>query len=83
MIYLYITKILDDDIILSQAIQFFFAGFETTSGLAAFTLYELALNQNIQDRLRKEIADTVDKHGSCTYDAIKDMKYLDMVTKGT
>lgn len=84
MLYCFYPTIffLDNDVLLSQAIQFFFAGFETTSGLAAFTLYELAFNPDIQERVRKEIADTVRSHGSCTYDAIKDMKYLDMIIKG-
>lgn len=45
-----------------------------------FTIYELALNQDIQDRLRSEIEDVLSKHdGKVTYDAIMEMKYLDMV----
>jgi cytochrome P450 family 6 len=45
-----------------------------------FTTYELALNQDIQDRLRDEINEVVEKHGGeVTYDAINEMKYLDMV----
>lgn len=45
-----------------------------------FTLYELALNQDVQDRLRKENQEILDKHdGEATYDAIMQMKYLDMV----
>lgn len=58
------------------------AGFETTSVTAALTLYELALNHYIQDRVRREVKSTIEKHGSCTYDALKDMTYLDMVLKG-
>ena len=49
-----------------------------------FSTYELALNQDIQDRLRTEIQEVLDKYnGEVTYDAIKEMKYLDMVFKET
>lgn len=45
-----------------------------------FALYELAVNQLIQDRLRSEIQDVLDKHnGEVTYESIMQMKYLDMV----
>jgi cytochrome P450 family 6 len=45
-----------------------------------FSTYELALNQDIQDRLRNEINEVLARHnGEVTYDAIMEMKYLDMV----
>jgi len=47
-------------------------------------LYELALNQKIQDKLRKEIDEEYIKHGDdLTYEDIKKMSYLDKVFKGT
>ena len=45
-------------------------------------LYELALHQNIQDKLRYEIKELMKKDGKFTYDNIKEMKYLDKVFKG-
>lgn len=49
-----------------------------------FAAYELALNQDIQNRLRHEISEVLAKHnGAITYDGIMEMKYLDMVFNET
>lgn len=49
----------------------------------AFTLYELALNQDVQDKLREEIKEVTSRHnGNISYDAMVDMKYMDMVISG-
>lgn len=73
---------LTDSLLTSQAFVFFAAGFETSSTTISHALYELALNQHIQDRLRKEIREVYDKHqGVLTYDAVKEMKYLDKFFK--
>jgi len=47
------------------------------------TLYELALNPKIQDKLREEINEEYIKHGDdLTYGDIKKMSYLDKIFKG-
>lgn len=44
-------------------------------------MYELALNPEIQSRLRQEINTGVEKNnGILTYDLLCDLKYLDMAT---
>jgi cytochrome P450 family 6 len=49
-----------------------------------FMSYELAMNQDIQDRLRDVINEVLSKHnGEATNDAILEMKYLDMVFNET
>ena len=63
--------------------MFFAAGFETSATTMSFCLYELALNMDIQDRLRNEIDTVLKKHGdSVTYEGIQEMKYLDKIVSG-
>ena len=66
----------------AQAVQFFSAGNETTSLTLAFTMYELAINKDVQYRLRQEVKETFNKYGDFTYEAIQEMTYLDMVLNG-
>nr|XP_034187550.1 probable cytochrome P450 6a13 isoform X1 [Osmia lignaria] len=75
---------LDENSIAAQAFVFFAAGYETSSNTIAFCLYELALNAEIQERTRRDIQDAIDnRDGKLTYDAVQDMKYLDMVIAET
>ncbi|XP_030368881.1 probable cytochrome P450 6a14 [Scaptodrosophila lebanonensis] len=68
----------------AQAFVFFIAGFETSSSTMAFCLYELALHQEIQDRLRKEIESVLEAlDGELTYEAMQQMHYLDQVLAET
>ncbi|XP_044265598.1 cytochrome P450 6k1-like [Tribolium madens] len=75
--------IFDDIKVAAQALTFFSAGNDTTSLTITFALYELALNTDIQDRLRKDIRKQYEAHGDFTYEAIQEMKYLDMVLSET
>ena len=55
-------------------------GFETSSTLITFTLFELAINPDIQDQLREEIKSGLEENdGKLTYDLLFGFKYLDMV----
>ena len=74
---------LDDEDIISQALVFFLAGFDTTSTLLCFVCYELATHPDVQKRLQEEIDKTMQENGGkFTYEAIHSMKYLDMVVSG-
>lgn len=67
----------------AQAFIFFLGGFETSSTAMTFTLYELCMNEKIQERLRKEIIDITTKYeGKITYESINEMAYLDNVVHG-
>nr|CAH7720140.1 unnamed protein product [Callosobruchus chinensis] len=63
--------------------MFFFGGCETSAGLINFLFYELAANQEIQIRLRKDIQATLKQcDGNLTYEALVKMEYMDMVVSG-
>lgn len=67
----------------AQCFIFFIAGFETASSTLTFVLYNLAMNQDIQEKLRNEINEVVKKNGGkVTYEGLKEMEYLQMVFDG-
>jgi cytochrome P450 family 6 len=67
----------------AQAFVFFVAGYETSSAMMTFCLFELLLHQDIQKRVREEIDVVLRKHdGNITYEAIQEMDYLDKVVSG-
>lgn len=67
----------------AQAYVFFLAGFETSSTTVTFCLYELAKNQDIQNKVREEIQTMIKKNGDLTYNALNDMNYLHKVISGS
>ena len=74
---------IDGDNFVGHISQFLIAGLETTGSTIAYALYELALNPEIQNRLRTEIMQVLNKHnGELTYDGIQEMAYLYMVVSG-
>ena len=74
-----VTREWDDQDMAAQCFIFFLAGFDTVATTMSFAAYELAINQDIQDRIRAEIED-VEKdvsNGTVNYDQIQKMKYMD------
>ncbi|CAH1163159.1 unnamed protein product [Phaedon cochleariae] len=65
------------DEIIGQTFSFFTAGFETSATTTTMTLFELAENQEAQDRLREEVISTFEKNNNdLSYEALMGMKYL-------
>ena len=68
----------------AEGFIFYTGGFETSSSTLTFCLYELALNPDIQEKLRVEIQDGLKRNdGKATYDFVMNSQYLDMVAKET
>ncbi|XP_069676194.1 cytochrome P450 9e2-like [Periplaneta americana] len=77
-------RVLDDEDVVAQCVVFFLAGFDTASTFICFVCYHLAVDQDIQTRLQKEIDETLrEGGGKFSYEALNGMKYLDMVVSET
>lgn len=66
---------------MAHGLIFFVGGTETTSSAIAFTLYELCMNPDIQDKLRSEIVGVISSKGF-NYESLQEMKYLEMCVQG-
>jgi len=77
-----VSKLSDDEIV-AQSIIFLLAGYETSSNTLSFILYHLALNSDVQDKLRTEIKETVESNAKrkSLYELAQNMEYLDCVIK--
>ncbi|KAG5871739.1 hypothetical protein JTB14_017892 [Gonioctena quinquepunctata] len=62
----------------AHAASFFVDGYETSSLVMSFLLFELASNPIVQRKLREEVNESYKKHDNkFTYESIHDMPYLD------
>ncbi|KAM6941813.1 cytochrome P450 3A40-like [Lycodopsis pacificus] len=73
------NKGLSDHEILSQAMIFLFAGYETSSSSLTFLAYNLATNPHVMKRLQEEVDSTFPDKGPIEYQALMQMEYLDSV----
>ncbi len=69
---------LSDDDITAQCLLFFLAGFDTMSHALSFAAYELAVNIEVQEKLRSEIIEMEKTCGQdLNYDQVQKMNYMD------
>lgn len=71
-------KNLNDVEMVANAITFFLDGFETSSVAMSLILFEIARDQRVQEKLRREIQEA-EEEGPLTMDVIADLPYLDQV----
>ncbi|KAB0798146.1 hypothetical protein PPYR_09139 [Photinus pyralis] len=64
---------------IAQGIHFFVSGYETVSIGLSFVLYELAINNDIQLKLRKEVDSLMEACKDVSYAHVLHLDYLDMV----
>ena len=73
-----VTRVWDDEDMAAQCFIFFLAGFDTVATTMSYAAYELAINQEIQDKLRAEIDEMEkDTNETVNYEQIQKMKYMD------
>lgn len=65
------------DEVAAQALFFLIAGYETTSTSLQFLFYELAKNEDIQERIVDEINSVIGKDKEPTYDNCQHLKYTE------
>lgn len=73
------SKYLSEEEIMAQALVFFLAGYETTASLLGYTLYELAINPDIQERLYGEIQKAKEVDAKLSISTLNGIHYLDAV----
>ncbi|XP_033356352.1 cytochrome P450 9e2-like [Bombus vosnesenskii] len=69
----------DEDVIAAHALSFFLDGTETSSLTLNYIGYDLAVHPDIQEKLRNEVMSKIEKHGDFTYEALKEMTYMNQV----
>lgn len=67
----------------AQAFAFFAAAIETSSSTFSFCMHELAMNEDIQAKVRGEVSSVLKNYeGELTYESLSEMKYLQQVIDG-
>lgn len=75
-----LKKPLTTDEIVSNSVLFLAVGYDTTSNLVTMTTYNLACNQDVQDKLLSELKQAYEENGnSFNYETISGLTYLDAV----
>ncbi|KAK3912735.1 putative cytochrome P450 6a14 [Frankliniella fusca] len=65
----------------AQAFLFFIAGLDSIANTVGFSLHELAIEPELQQRAADEVRDMLHKHGGMTYDAVKNMNLIERIIR--
>ncbi|CAH2232877.1 jg288 [Pararge aegeria aegeria] len=71
-----LTMDVDDDLLISQCVAIFGAGFETTATTLSFLLYEMAKNQDAQTKLIEEVDSYFEKNETIEYECVNELPYI-------
>ncbi|XP_039616763.1 thromboxane-A synthase isoform X2 [Polypterus senegalus] len=74
---------LTENEIMGQGFIFLLAGYETTSSTLAFACYMLAIYQDCQKMVIKEVDDFFSRHEVLDYNNVQELPYLDQVISET
>ncbi|XP_053969916.1 probable cytochrome P450 6d5 [Anastrepha ludens] len=78
------SKHMSIDTIATNLFLFYAAGYETTASSVSFTIFELAQHPEALEKAQRDVEEALQKHDNkFTYEAIQDMKYLDICVKET
>nr|QQL94343.1 cytochrome p450 6a14-like protein [Prodiamesa olivacea] len=78
------SNILTVEQIAAQSFVFYLAGFETSSSTMTYCMYELSINEEIQEKVRRSVKKVLEKHNNeLTYEAVNDMDYLEQCVSET
>ncbi|KAG6451906.1 cytochrome P450 6B5 [Manduca sexta] len=73
-----------DDLLISQCMIFFSAGFETSAATLSFTLYELAKNERVTKKVCEEVDAYIKRHeNKINYDCLSELHYLEACIEET
>uniref|UniRef100_A0A0B7B6B8 Cytochrome P450 n=1 Tax=Arion vulgaris TaxID=1028688 RepID=A0A0B7B6B8_9EUPU len=76
-------KKLTTEEIVAQAILFIIAGYETTSTTLQYLGYELAKNQDVQDKVMEEMLEVLGESTEPDYDKCQNLKYMEATINET
>lgn len=70
--------------IAAQVFIFYIAGTESSTATISYTIYELSQNEELMQRAVRDVEDTLEENGGeFTYDAVNNMKFIDLCVKET
>ena len=76
-----VSRLTDDEIV-AQSVLFLLAGSDTSSNTLSFIVYYLAVNPDVQDKLRAEIKETMESNAKKPlFEVVLNMEYFDCVIK--
>lgn len=66
-----------DELMVSQCVVFFAAGFETSAGYISLTMFELAKDQEAQKRAQKEVDEYLERHNNkLNFDCVNELPFV-------